>query len=302
MVSRSLCFDADLSPPPETGDDDFNDVFFSSSSPWVNEDSRDSGYGSPNNQVLSPSPKRIYHNARRSLFSRKRLRDDDVEADVVPKRRRLPAATCDVHSDIIQRLEGEGHLIGDGSQNHSLPTVCGSKPDIASISSTTLSELIDGMYEDDISSFQIIDCRYPYEFEGGRIKGAMNVYRPEDVNSLLRSQSREELSRDKKKVLVFHCEFFSQPWALRYLRNADRQLNSDQYPKLFFPEIYLLSGGYKSFFTQCQNYCTPVDYVPMLDRTHAGYLRHFRSRSKSWTAGQSRRRVDQLQTLSNVIW
>ena len=32
-----------------------------------------------------------------------------------------------------------------------------------------LTELMTGVY-DDISSFQIIDCRYPYEFEGGHIQ------------------------------------------------------------------------------------------------------------------------------------
>ena len=64
-------------------------------------------------QVLTPSPKRISYRARRSLFPRKRLRDEDhVEDDVVPKRVRLPATT----SEICQRLEGEGHLIGDGSK------------------------------------------------------------------------------------------------------------------------------------------------------------------------------------------
>jgi hypothetical protein len=35
---------------------------------------------------------------------------------------------------------------------------------------------------------------------------------------------------------------------LRFLRNQDRQLNEHAYPKLFYPELYLLEGGYKSFY------------------------------------------------------
>ncbi|KAH3782729.1 hypothetical protein DPMN_160648 [Dreissena polymorpha] len=34
----------------------------------------------------------------------------------------------------------------------------------------------------------------------------------------------------------------------RHLRSEDRAINSDVYPRLNFPEIYLLEGGYKAFF------------------------------------------------------
>lgn len=34
----------------------------------------------------------------------------------------------------------------------------------------------------------------------------------------------------------------------RNIRKADRSLNQDQYPKLNFPEMYLIHNGYKSFF------------------------------------------------------
>ena len=35
----------------------------------------------------------------------------------------------------------------------------------------------------------------------------------------------------------------------RFLRNEDRQLNKDSYPKLNYPEVYLLHGGYKDFYS-----------------------------------------------------
>jgi hypothetical protein len=36
----------------------------------------------------------------------------------------------------------------------------------------------------------------------------------------------------------------------RYLRSMDRSLNADVYPKLNYPEMYLLDGGYKNFYNQ----------------------------------------------------
>ena len=34
----------------------------------------------------------------------------------------------------------------------------------------------------------------------------------------------------------------------RFLRDQDRELNKDSYPRLVYPEIYVLEGGYKAFF------------------------------------------------------
>ena len=34
----------------------------------------------------------------------------------------------------------------------------------------------------------------------------------------------------------------------RFLRNIDRDMNTENYPNLNYPEIYLLKDGYKSFF------------------------------------------------------
>jgi hypothetical protein len=54
----------------------------------------------------------------------------------------------------------------------------------------------------------------------------------------------------KRVIVIFHCEFSSErgPGLLRFLRNQDRALNEDCYPYLHYPELYLLEGGYKSFY------------------------------------------------------
>ena len=75
----------------------------------------------------------------------------------------------------------------------------------------------------------------------------------------------------------------------RFLRSQDRELNKDCYPKLNFPEVYLLDGGYKPFFATQEAHCEPRSYTPMLHEDHAADLRHFRVKSKSWTAGETQR-------------
>ena len=64
-------------------------------------------------------------------------------------------------------------------------------------------------------------------------------------------------------------------------------MNKDNYPKLHFPEVYLLEGGYKAFYESHKELCDPIDYKPMLHVEHSADLRHFRVKSKSWTAGET---------------
>ena len=66
-------------------------------------------------------------------------------------------------------------------------------------------------------------------------------------------------------------------------------MNNEEYPKLNFPEIYLLEGGYKEFYESNPDLCFPQAYKPMLDKQHSGDLRHFRVKSKSWAAGDKPR-------------
>jgi M-phase inducer tyrosine phosphatase len=39
------------------------------------------------------------------------------------------------------------------------------------------------------------------------------------------------------------------------MRNLDRHINLDKYPKLFYPESYVLEGGFSQFYQKYANHC-----------------------------------------------
>ena len=113
-----------------------------------------------------------------------------------------------------------------------------------------MEELINGTYSGIIDEFHLIDCRYPYEFEGGHIKGAINITTTDRIDKFFAPPT------DKKVVFVFHCEYsvqrapqmsISLTRALHF-RGRDRKLNELQYPKLCYPDVYILKGGYRDFY------------------------------------------------------
>ena len=114
-------------------------------------------------------------------------------------------------------------------------------------------------------------------------QNAINIYTKDGIDDFL----NDNQPTSTKHVLIFHCEFSSKrgPKLCRFLRNRDRVMNKDNYPKLNFPEIYLLEGGYNEFYESHSDLCFPQAYKPMLDKQHSTDLRHFRVKSKSWAAG-----------------
>jgi hypothetical protein len=101
-------------------------------------------------------------------------------------------------------------FIGDLSRKHTLPILNKSKHnDLASISPKTLSELLNGKYDEKIGKYMVLDARYPYEFEGGHIHCAENVYEKENLIKKLFEQPMESVD-NKPVVLIFHCEFSSE--------------------------------------------------------------------------------------------
>ncbi|KAF9912905.1 cell division cycle- protein [Linnemannia zychae] len=137
------------------------------------------------------------------------------------------------------------------------------KPDDTTqrVSPKTVVDVLEGKFKDHYDVLHIIDCRFPYEFEGGHIKSAVNINTTDELDKLL----LQPATTDKRVLLIFHCEFSSKraPRLARHLRNQDRAWNVAHYPALFYPEVYVMEGGYSSFFEENKSYCWPEAYVKM---------------------------------------
>ncbi|CAO1437323.1 unnamed protein product [Diamesa serratosioi] len=189
----------------------------------------------------------------------------------------------------LSRSTSEPNLIGDFSKPYCLPLIDGRHSDLRSINSQTMNQLLNGAFDDDVASYRVIDCRYPYEFDGGHIQGALNLYTQEQIleELVMKKTDMPAVTTDghKRHILVFHCEFSSErgPKLSRFLRNHDRMSNTDSYPALHYPEVYLLHGGYKEFFESNSTLCQPELYRPMLEPQYNEEYKVFRAKSKSWT-------------------
>lgn len=107
--------------------------------------------------------------------------------------------------------------------------------------------MINGEFALFYEQFYIIDCRFPYEFQGGHIKDALNI----DTHELAESIIFEQLAKKEgRTILIFHCEYSSVrgPKMAQLTRTWDRKKSN--YPNLNFPEIYILDGGYKQFYPE----------------------------------------------------
>ncbi|KYO24142.1 M-phase inducer phosphatase 3 isoform B [Alligator mississippiensis] len=199
---------------------------------------------------------------------------------------------------ILDQDHGLRQLIGDFSKVYALPTVTGRHQDLRYIIPETVAALLFGQFQSLIEMFYIIDCRYPYEYLGGHIKGALNLHRQEDLFELFLKRPLFPSMPQKRIVLVFHCEFSSErgPKMCRYLREEDRAMN--EYPALHYPEMYVLKGGYKEFFPEYKELCEPQSYCPMHHQDFKTELLKFRTKSKSW-AGERKRR-DQITRLMKL--
>ncbi|KAI6045442.1 hypothetical protein EDC04DRAFT_3054445 [Pisolithus marmoratus] len=142
------------------------------------------------------------------------------------------------------------------------------------IAPQTVDALLDGAYDNRIERYFIIDCRFDYEYNGGHIPGAININTPQGVEEFLLRNSKPKpcVSGDacKKTVLVFHCEFSAKraPTFAKHLRSHDRAMNNHLYPKIHYPEVYILEGGYCEYFKHSGERCQPQGYVTMDDPNH----------------------------------
>ncbi|XP_033036984.1 M-phase inducer phosphatase 3 isoform X2 [Trachypithecus francoisi] len=188
---------------------------------------------------------------------------------------------CDINiTQMLEEDSNQGHLIGDFSKVCVLPTVSGKHQDLKYVNPETVAALLSGKFQGLIEKFYVIDCRYPYEYLGGHIQGALNLYSQEELFSFFLKKPIVPLDTQKRIIIVFHCEFSSEraPRMCRSLREEDRSLN--QYPALYYPELYILKGGYRDFFPEYLELCEPQSYCPMHHQDHKAELLRCRSQSK----------------------
>ncbi|KAI6036078.1 hypothetical protein BKA83DRAFT_104154 [Pisolithus microcarpus] len=172
----------------------------------------------------------------------------------------------------------------------------------------TLDALLDGAFDNQIERFFVIDCRFDYEYGGGHIPGAININTTQGVEEFLLGAGKPKpcISGDasKKTVLVFHCEFSAKraPTFAKHLRSHDRAMNNHLYPKIHYPEVYILEGGYCEYYKQSGERCQPQGYVTMDDPNHAHSRREdldqFRKLYAAASAARTRR--NGLSTLAEI--
>lgn len=80
------------------------------------------------------------------------------------------------------------------------------------ITPDTLSKLINGHYANKCDEVHIVDCRFPYEFQGGHIQTAKNYWTLEDLDqSFFENQLLDtSITPAKRAIVVMHCEYSAQ--------------------------------------------------------------------------------------------
>ncbi|XP_053548937.1 M-phase inducer phosphatase 1-B-like [Bombina bombina] len=202
--------------------------------------------------------------------------DGGAEKDLEEKKRSFETAmkkqVCDISPKNNYAGSEDDDLIGDFSKPYCLPVERGKYEDLKYITCSTLAHLLAGEHNNITQEYQVVDCRYPYEYAGGHIKGACNAFREEQLTEIFLKNPRDQ---HNKTVLIFHCEFSSKraPKLCRRLRNMDRNVNA--YPHLYYPELYILNGGYKEFYEQFKSLCEPQGYVSMIDKDFSDQLKQY---------------------------
>jgi rhodanese-related sulfurtransferase len=151
------------------------------------------------------------------------------------------------------------------------------------IDGETLSTLLNGGFVEEIDKFIIIDSRYDYEYDGGHIRGAVNI----NQKAVIRHFFEQNKQPGCRVAVIFHCEFSQArgPRACSFFRSLDRAFNS--YPHLSFPDLCVLEGGYKVFQQTHPQHCTRgpegIIYVQMWDKQYADMCKDRSLKyTKSW--------------------
>lgn len=113
---------------------------------------------------------------------------------------------------------------------------------------------------------QLLDARFNYEYNGGKILSAINITLFSALVNIF-ARFHEFAEEGKSICFVIYCEFSSERGPKLYdrFRDFDRHINMANHPKLTFPNLFLLEGGYNKFYNLHPNFCCGK-YVQMYDQ------------------------------------
>ncbi|TGZ78628.1 Rhodanese-like protein [Ascodesmis nigricans] len=153
----------------------------------------------------------------------------------------------------------------DPAENYFLPSFAVKDDPLRRIERKTLCDVLDGKYKEHYDELIIVDCRFEYEYEGGHIAGAININTIDTLEEHFLSTPP-----DKRNLVIFHCEYSAHraPRMALHLRKRDRHINMSNYPNLHYPNVYILQGGYSSFWRENKTRCDPQAYVEMDHADH----------------------------------
>uniref|UniRef100_A0A7E4ZSS1 protein-tyrosine-phosphatase n=1 Tax=Panagrellus redivivus TaxID=6233 RepID=A0A7E4ZSS1_PANRE len=159
------------------------------------------------------------------------------------------------------------------------------------ISAKTLRDTLASLSDEEFKKkYILIDARYPYEYRGGHVRHAINCHRPENIADVFFNP--ETFDEIKTKIPIFYCEFSQArgPNMVQALRRFDRHRNLKDYPKLDYPELYLLYGGYRTFYNtyKKQGFCVPDHYTKMMSKNHTAELKMYDSHKTTHEKGKSK--------------
>ncbi|TKR86497.1 hypothetical protein L596_011081 [Steinernema carpocapsae] len=167
-----------------------------------------------------------------------------------------------------------------------------------SISGECLAELMGSMSEETfLEKYIVIDCRYPYEYEGGHVKVAWCHQRPRHARArkvFLRYRQSHPLSNPD-----FLLRIQPETRTLYGAPAAQAGPRNQPLPQLDYQEIYLLDRGYKKLYEadKLLSICEPQSYTAMDNPAFQSHLRKHKSHMKGSKKGRqsSRRAMSQRQ-------
>lgn len=185
-------------------------------------------------------------------------REDENDNDVIKPDDELPTQEQSQPA-LADSLGIEDELFQEDDTAKLLPTL----DYYQAVSYSAPCNPIDGQVLADLIKSQshpviIIDCRFDYEFAHGHIKGAINIDNSQlFIDTFFRDANKIREIMSTQSIMVFHCEFSQKraPNMFREVRDYDRQRNLPKYPKLFFPEMYVLEKGFSGFYERFPDLC-----------------------------------------------